>query len=126
MSRVKMLHDHQGGGKISRKRGQYLAQRLQTACRCGKGHDVEGAAESSWLLRIILYRNRFFLFANKAADRWPAVVRLADTQPNHTKRLASRLPISAMLRPQCAFNSSQIWPQKVQSLNSKQPMYSCC
>ena len=59
MSRVKMLHDYEDGGKISRKRGQYLAQRPQTACRCGKRYDVKGAAESSWLLRIILYRNRF-------------------------------------------------------------------
>jgi hypothetical protein len=69
MSRVKMLHDHQGGGKISRQSGQYLAQRPQTACRCGKGHDVKGAAESSWLLSIILYRNTVFLFADKAANK---------------------------------------------------------
>jgi hypothetical protein len=61
-----MLHDHEDGGKISRKRGQYLAQRPQTACGCGKRDDVKGAAELSWLLRIILYRNTFFLFANKA------------------------------------------------------------
>lgn len=69
MSRIKMLHDHEDGGKISRKRGQYLAQRPQTACGCGKRDDVKGAAESSCLPRITLYRNTFFLFANKAANK---------------------------------------------------------
>jgi hypothetical protein len=69
MSRIKMLHDYEDGGKISRKRGQYLAQRPQTACRCGKRDDVKGAPGSSCLPRISLYRNTFFLFANKAANK---------------------------------------------------------
>ena len=69
MSRIKMLHDHEDSGEISRKRGQYLAQRPQTACGCGKRDDVKGAAESSCLPRTTLYRNRFFLFANKAANK---------------------------------------------------------
>jgi hypothetical protein len=69
MSRVKMLHDYEGGRKISGKRGQYLAQRPQTTCGCSKRDDVKGAAESSWLASIILYRNTVFLFADKAANK---------------------------------------------------------
>jgi hypothetical protein len=74
MSRIKMLHDHEDGGKISRKRRQYLTQRSQTACGCGKRDDVKGAAESSCLPASSLYRNTFFLFANKAANKANSIV----------------------------------------------------
>jgi hypothetical protein len=74
MSRIKMLHDHEDGGKISRKRGQHMAQRSQTTCGCGKRDDVKGAAELSSLPRTTLYRNTFFLFANKAANKANSIV----------------------------------------------------
>lgn len=47
VSRIEMLHDQNGGGKVSRKSGQHFAQRLEAAGRGGKRDDVKAATKAS-------------------------------------------------------------------------------
>lgn len=46
MSGIEVLHDHNGGRKVSRKSGQHFAQRLEAARRGGKRYDVKGATKA--------------------------------------------------------------------------------
>jgi hypothetical protein len=46
VSRIQMLHDNDGGGKVAGKSGQHLAQGPKTTNRGGKPYDIKSATGS--------------------------------------------------------------------------------